>query len=226
MIDKATNFLRKFKNKLKEAFGEEAMKHMDESSRGQSNENKQGENMTEEMYTGKDIDMDLQNIILEDTQPDVFARVFLEGMEVLGKTEAHTQGKLENEVEEQNSTQYKGKDTENSGSMNTSRDEGSDSRMSGMSGITTSSKSTANTEVQFYESTKDNERTAEQVRQKEMKKIRITLKEYAIRDDEINAWLEHNVMDPKDERYKWQAKEAIENIKYLDMKKVITDIKK
>ena len=213
MVEKASKFLRRIKHELINTFGSEVEHHFlgAEDYRKNTNTGRGAED--EDTTIGEiksiNIDKEMENMIIQDDQPDVFGRIYLEGIEKLNEKqqEEEPRAMLINEPE----------------------NEMSQCGMSGISkssGISNVTKLTQNNQrVTWSKDLPGKDGKDEATIQKENEeKIKITIREYQINEKEINEWIRENYKSTGNNRV--TTEQAIREIPYDKWKLLIRDTKK
>ena len=94
-----------------------------------------------------------------------------------------------------------------------------------MSGISTESKSTRGSNVQWEDNTQGRERTVESIQMSQSEKIILSCAKYDQKPDEINNWIKSNTPKGKEERLQRNIEELQEMLEYSIWKTLIVDIK-
>ena len=208
MLDKASSFLKTLKNNLTEAFGQEVKHHFIGNNRNNERQatNEGGE--SRKKNHDPSIDRVMEGLIIQDDTPDTFGKIYLEGMEKIEeekKVIENPQAMLIIEAESQ---------TSQSGVSEISRS-------SGISNIT---KQTQKNQKVTWSQELEEGVTSEEMIKKNKEKVKITLKEYQITEEEINEWTRTNIKDNTKQSY--TMNEAIESIPYVQWKPMVRDIRK
>ena len=214
MVGKAGKFLRNIKNNLVEAFGPEVKHHF----LGKENENggkatigkENTYNQNNEEMHNPNIDRDMENLLIQDDQPDTFGKIYLEGMEQIERHREKAEEKpiamLIIEAESQMSQ---------CGMSGISR----------TSGISNDTRHTQNQRVTWSQDLGEGqERTTESVHKDNKEKIKVTIKEYQITDNEMNEWITKN--HKMDTGQSITLEEAIDKIPYEKWKNMMKDIRR
>ena len=214
MVGKAGKFLRNIKNNLVEAFGPEVKHHFfgkENENGGKATIGKENTyNQNNEEMHNPNIDRDMENLLIQDDQPDTFGKIYLEGMEQIErhreKAEEKPSAMLIIEAESQMSQ---------CGMSGISRN----------SGISNDTRHTQNQRVTWSQDLGEGqERTKESVHKDNKEKIKVTIKEYQITDNEMNEWITKN--HKMDTGQSITLEEAIDKIPYEKWKNMMKDIRR